>query len=86
MYLLVEGEVKLIKEATLFKENPNDLYVDRRRLIRQMRKDERMAGSRSMQKDDDVLRFANLTTLYNYRPVTKSIEIGVISSFGLFGE
>lgn len=45
-----------------------------------------MSGSKSMQKDDDVLRFANLTTLYNYRPVTKAIEIGVISSFGLFGE
>lgn len=33
-----------------------------------------------------MLPFANFTTLYNYRPIKKSIEIGVISSFGLFGE
>lgn len=43
--------------------------------------------SKSFKKDDDdVLPFANLTTLYNYRPVKKSIEMGLISSFGLFGE
>ena len=27
-----------------------------------------------------------MTTLYNYRPVKKSIDMGLISSFGLFGE
>jgi hypothetical protein len=33
-----------------------------------------------------VLPFANLTALYNYRPVKKTIDMGLISSFGLFGE
>jgi hypothetical protein len=39
-----------------------------------------------LHKDSDVLRFADLTTLYNYRPLKKDINIGIISSFGLFGE
>lgn len=30
--------------------------------------------------------FANLTTLYNYRPTKKIIDMGLISSYGLFGE
>jgi len=32
------------------------------------------------------LPFANLTALYNYRPLKKNIEIAVVSSFGLLGE
>ena len=39
-----------------------------------------------MKKEEDILPFANLTSLYNYRPMKKLIEIGVVSSFGLFGE
>ncbi len=46
---------------------------------------------RSFNKDskkdkDNILHFANLTTLYNYRPMKKSLEIGLISSGGFFGE
>jgi hypothetical protein len=75
------------KEVDLFKENPNDFYVDRRKLVRQVRRNARPAKSRSVHKqDDDVLHFANLTRLYNYRPIKKSLELGLISSFGLFGE
>jgi len=44
-------------------------------------------GKRRNQKgNEDILPFANFTTLYNYRPIKKMVEIGVISSFGLFGE
>lgn len=35
IYLLVDGQLKVSKEADLFKENPNNLYTDRRKLIQQ---------------------------------------------------
>lgn len=74
------------KEANLFKENPNNLYADRRRLMQQ-HKGLKNVVSKSFKKDeDDILPYANLTSLYNYRPVKKSIDMGLISSFGLFGE
>ena len=40
LYVLVDGELKLSKEINLFKENPNDFYVDRRKLIRHLRRNE----------------------------------------------
>jgi CRP-like cAMP-binding protein len=87
VYLLLDGELKMTKEINLFKENPNDFYIDRRRLVRQIHNDIKPSKSRSFNKNEDgVLHFANLTTLYNYRPVKKSLEIGLISSFGMFGE
>lgn len=83
---MIDGELKMTKDANLFKENPNDFYTDRRRLVRQIHNDTKPSKSRSFSKnDEDVLHFANLTTLYNYRPIKKSLEIGLISSFGLFG-
>lgn len=61
--------------------------MDRRKLVKQIKSNGRPAKSRSVhKKDDGVLHFANLTRLYNYRPMKKSIEISLISSFGLFGE
>lgn len=54
--------------------------------MHELHKDDKKYRSKSLKKDEDVLPFANFTTLYNYRPIKKNIEIGVISSFGLFGE
>jgi hypothetical protein len=44
--------------------------------------------SRSLREgeEQDLLPFANLTALYNYRPTRKTIDMGLLSSFGLFGE
>jgi len=70
-------------------ENPNDLYVDRRRLISQIHyKDKRIlskAQSKLSDKNEGILPFANLTTLYNYRPIKKTIDIAAVTQFGLFG-
>ena len=33
VFILLEGEIKLMKKAHLFKENPNDFYVDRQKLL-----------------------------------------------------
>lgn len=33
-----------------------------------------------------MLPYANLTTMYNFRPMKKTIEIGVVTPFSLFGE
>ena len=87
-YILIKGQLRLVKKASLFKENPNDMYIDRRKLVDQIHKDDKKyRTTRSLKKEnDDVLPFANFTTLYNYRPMKKMIEIGVVSSFGLFGE
>jgi hypothetical protein len=33
-----------------------------------------------------MLPYANLTTMYNFRPMKKMIEIGVVTPFSLFGD
>lgn len=50
IYLLVDGQLKMSKEADLFKENPNNLYADRRRLMQQ-HKGLKNVVSKSFKKD-----------------------------------
>jgi len=54
--------------------------------MKKLNNDKNKYQSKSMQKDHSVLPFADLKTLYNFRPMRKAIQIGVLSSFGLFGE
>lgn len=87
LYVLIDGQIKLTKQADLFRENPNDFYVDRRELLRNVNREARaVQGRNAKKKEEEVLPFANLTQLYNYRPVRKEIDIAVLSSFGLLGE
>lgn len=37
-------------------------------------------------KKKAILPYADLTTLYNYRPMKKTLDIGVLSPFCIFGE
>lgn len=80
----MEGQLKISKKANLFEENPNDFYVDRRKLIF-TKPNRSVSQSFKEEKDSNVLPFANLTTLYNFKPQKKEIELGLITSFGLFG-
>ena len=84
-YILLSGTIKLVKKANLFQENPNDLYTDRRKIVEYIHRNDKKYRNKGPNQNDDVLPFANFTTLYNYRPVKKMIEIGIISNFGLFG-
>jgi hypothetical protein len=65
--------VKLVKSANLFQENPNDFYVDRRKLVEQIHEGDKKYQARIKKGNEDVLPYANFTTLYNYRPVKKTI-------------
>lgn len=90
-YLLTEGEIKITKETNLFEENPNILYGDRRKLVeeslienrREVDKVERIFIDKKVKKS--MLPYANLTSMYNYRPLKKLIEIGVVTPPTLFG-
>ena len=87
LYVLLDGQLKMSKYASLFEENPNELYTDRVSLMKKVEGDKKWPQYGKGKGDkDDVLKFANFKTLYNFRPVKKSIEMGVLSSFGLFGE
>ena len=73
-------------------ENPNSLYIDRVQLLNDLyKKDDKHQDRQEMieterKKKKAVLPYADLTTLYNYRPMKKVLEIGVLSPFCIFGE
>ena len=75
IYFLQEGELKIEKTSRLFVENPNELYVDRRTLM-----------SEREITNQEYLEYADLHLLYNYRPTNKTIDLGILNPFCLFGE
>lgn len=75
IYFLEEGQLKIEKESKLFVENPNELYMDRRKLM----------SSREI-NNEEYLPYGNFEQLYNYRPTRKIVELGIINPFCLFGE
>ena len=63
------------KECHLFVDNPNELYIDRRKLM----------NKREIY-NKEYLPYANLEKVYNYRPISKVIELGILTPFCIFGE
>lgn len=64
IYLLISGGIKITKNIDLFRENPNFLYIERKKL---------KGGTAS------VLPYADFSEVYNYKPKTKNVEVGVVS-------
>ena len=71
IYLLFSGNIKITKTVDLFREDPNSLYLDRATLNK---------------GKSEILPFANLSAVYNYKPRSKLVELGVLSDEGIFGE
>ena len=52
LYVLVKGNIKLVKKTSLFKENPNDLYTDRRKLVEYIHRNDKKYRTSSLKKDN----------------------------------
>ena len=70
IYLLFSGHIKITKTVDLFREDPNSLYLDRATLNK---------------GKSEILPFANLSAVYNYKPRSKLVELAEISDIGIFG-
>lgn len=71
IYILFSGNIKITKTIDLFREDPNSLFLDRTTLN---------------EGKSEILPFANLSEVYNYKPRTKLVELAEISDVGIFGE
>ena len=86
--MLKKGDIKLTKNTSLFEENPNDLYMNRVKLLGHQEDSPRRLNKsvNAPQSVEGVLPYADLRTLYNYQPKKKNIDLGILSPFCIFGE
>ena len=89
-YILMEGELKINKNIHLFLENPNIFYANRRKLMEEDREQNDKYNikpyMKSKKKDGETLPFANFSSIYNYQPKNKLIELGILTGNCIFGE
>ena len=87
IFLLKKGDIKLTKNTSLFEENPNDLYVNRVKLLGNLEDSPRRMNKslNNPHNIEGILPYADLRTLYNYQPRKKNIDLGILSPFCLFG-